>query len=124
MQVETSKEVINESELKPEEIAEEVKPLTTAEIMAELDKSDLPGSAKYDLAKGAYKDVAEISAAVEQERLHLQELYQSGKVTGLGAVQAQTLETKQVESDKAKDALAEKAFGRNKELNNGIQSRL
>ena len=66
-QVETSKEVIQETELTPE-----VKPLTTAEIMAELDKSGLPASTKYELVKEAYKDVAEISAAVEKERLHLQ----------------------------------------------------
>lgn len=107
-QVETSKEVIQETELTPE-----VKPLTTAEVMAELDKSDLPASTKYDLVKEAFKDVAEISAAVESAKAKLQELYQSGKVTSLGAVaQNKTLDEQHTESEKNKDALAEKAFGR------------
>lgn len=110
--VEKPQDEVKEKEIIQEVKPEEVAPLALAEVMAELKKTDLLPASQMKLLEGTYKDVAEIGVAVEAEKKYLEEVYQSGRVTSLGAIgKPENTDVLKTVSE-AKNALSEKAFGR------------
>ncbi len=114
------KEIKETPEIKPEEekVVEKIKetepvtPLAIAEVMDELKKTDLLPASQLKLLEGTYKDVAEIQVAVEAEKKYLSNIYQSGRVTGLGAVSQPKNDDIIKGVDEKKNALSKEAFGR------------